>query len=369
MFCDIELIIKITNLLKTNIQQWAAQKSPIYAQNLPFYSKPDFLNKDQWYVSELTNESQKMSTSGSMSGNKFEYLRWNKFLKQIEGDNHYDLILDEFNIKNDINIAYLLTREITENENYFSKPTNNFMEKHGFTRNATVYYMNKKKLYWTDQNAYWEEILTNLIKSKLDIILAPGPIINSLTYQIKRLNIKDKITNLLSNTCERLLKSDALFLKQNGFVDNICDHMRCWDGGAGFFSCKHYTYHLMDNLSFCEEYEEKLLSTDYFSFPSPFVKYWNGDLCNISNEYKRCKCGRAYRPFKFLQSRPFGIKGKSILEFKEKIKIAGITGIRHVKCSRVGFEIVTNNELSENEKLTLKEIFLKHPIVYVVEND
>ena len=42
--------------------------------------------------------------------------------------------------------------------------------------------------------------------------------------------------------------------------------MRCWDGGATFLTCKDNNYHVLDNLSYCYEKENKLISTDYFSF-------------------------------------------------------------------------------------------------------
>jgi hypothetical protein len=131
--------------------------------------------------------------------------------------------------------------------------------------------------------------------------------------------------------------------------------MRCWDGGATFFTCKHQNYHLLDNLCWCDEKNKKLISTDYFSFPSPFVDYWNGDLCRLKNEYQRCDCGRLYRDFEFLENRPFSIKGRNILEIKEKIKQYKI---KEVRCSMMlgesFLEIVTSRELCEKSKKKIK---------------
>lgn len=63
------------------------------------------------------------------------------------------------------------------------------------------------------------------------------------------------------------------------------------------FVCDHGTLHQADNYSyaFCED--GKLLRTDYFNVVSPFVNYWNGDVCeNRTNGYRRCGCGQLYRP-------------------------------------------------------------------------
>jgi phenylacetate-coenzyme A ligase PaaK-like adenylate-forming protein len=143
--------------------------------------------------------------------------------------------------------------------------------------------------------------------------------------------------------------------------------MRCWDGGATFFTCKYNTYHLLDNLSWCDEYENKLISTDYFSFPSPFVNYWNGDYCEIKSNYKRCECGRLYRPFKFLQSRPFAIKGYIVHDIYNNLIKLEINSIKQIKCDYNNIIIISNKEIELEKKNIMKKQFEKINFKFIVE--
>jgi len=145
--------------------------------------------------------------------------------------------------------------------------------------------------------------------------------------------------------------------------------MRCWDGGSSFFTCRDKNYHLMDNLSWCVENEERLISTDYFSLACPFVKFWNGDRCKIGEKYQRCSCGRLYREFKFLENRPFAIKGHSINEYKKKLMETGLTEIKQVNCGNDFIEIVSNREIDPVRKDEVIEIFKSHKLKFKVVPD
>jgi phenylacetate-coenzyme A ligase PaaK-like adenylate-forming protein len=368
MFAKVDLIKRTTSLMSQNIKKWALKNSPVYRQDKEYFSKVDLEDKSIWYVDEIKKESQPMATSGSTSGNQFGYLRWDRFLRQIEGENHYDLILEEFEIKNP-KVANMFTTSLTKENFVYEIKSENFMQHHGFHFNAKVYVVYKTKTYYENQDKYFNEVIQYFEENPVDVILTCGPMVNSLVHHIKRRGNCKKITNLLSNTCEYMFKEDANYLKENKIISHWCDHMRCWDGGASFFTCKHGIYHLMDNLSFCEEIDGKLISTDYFSFTSPFVKYWNGDLCRIKNEYERCMCGRAFRPFLFLENRPFSIKGKCISEFQEKIKKSGIIGIKQMKCSNSHIEVVCKWELNKKEKETIISIMNGFKIDFTIEEN
>jgi hypothetical protein len=198
-------------------------------------------------------------------------------------------------------------------------------------------------------------------------MLTPGSAVRSMCAEIKKYGFNGKICKLLSNTNEYMLPEDKDFLISNKFVDHICDHMRCWDGGGSFFDCKYGTSHLMDNMAWTIEKNEKLVATDYFSLPSPFVNFWNGDKCEIKNKYQRCQCGRLYRPFKFLENRPFAVKGNSIKEYREKIVACGIDGIKQVRCELNSFVISSTRKLSEQEKQQVKNIFTGNEVKFLVE--
>ena len=91
------------------------------------------------------------------------------------------------------------------------------------------------------------------------------------------------------------------------------------------------------------------------------------DYCKINNNYNRCLCGRAFRPFLFLQNRPFSIKGKCISEFQEKIKKSGINGIKQMKCGVSKIEVVCKWELNKKEKETIISIMSDFEIGFIVE--
>jgi hypothetical protein len=146
--------------------------------------------------------------------------------------------------------------------------------------------------------------------------------------------------------------------------------MRCWDGGASFFTCKHGTYHLMDNLSWCEQGpNNELICTDYFNLASPFVRYWNGDYCKIEKEYSRCSCGRLYREFELLESRPFSLKGRCIAEIRDGLKRLGIRGIKQVRCSTDCLNVVSNRALEDNEKSMISALDGNFVFKFHVEPD
>lgn len=369
LYEDEEIVRETTNLLKKNIDLWAHQNSCVYADNFDqILTKEKLLEKSNWYIKEFGHESTSMSTSGSTTGLPFSYLRWDPFFEFIEGTNHYDLVLNEFEIDENPNILYLFDNSYKFEDFLLPLHKNDIIKNHGIERNSKVYLANTLK-YKNNEEELFKKLLKYLSKNHIDVILTSGPFINSLCYYIKKFKNDNKICKLLSNTNELLLQKDADFLIKNQYVENICDHMRCWDGGASFFTCSYKNYHLLDNLIWCEEKENKLISTDYFSFPSPFVNYWNGDYCQIKNIYKRCECGRLYREFKFLENRPFSLKGICFKEIQDKIKKININYIKQVKCDTNQIAIVSTKELSNQEKEQISAITNKFQFIFKTEKE
>ena len=368
LYEDEELVQETIKILRKNIYLWAKNFSNVYKKHTGIVSKCNLNNKKDWFVESISNESAHMRTSGSTTGEPFSYLRWEPFLYFIEATNHYDLIANEFNINKNPHVFYFFnTKHIEKNKFIISKSNSqNFMEHHGIERKAITHYPNLK-MKSENETAFFKYFFDYITKNKMDIIFAPGPIINSICNYIKKFNFKDKLCSLLSNSNELLLSSDAQFLYSNNFIDNICDHMRCWDGGASFFTCKEKNYHLMDNLSWCDEIQNKLISTCYFSFPSPFIMYWNGDLCKIKNIYQRCDCGRLYREFEFLENRPFSIKGNSLKEHRKKILDKGIQNLKQLRCSQDKIDVISNIELLEKDKKYIEEILCNFKLNFLIE--
>jgi hypothetical protein len=366
--------------LKSNIEDWAIKNSKIYTDLHSLnriFTKDDFQDKKLWYVNSLEKEISHFSTSGSTTGDPFSYIIWNKFLTFLRDENHWKLILEEFDLYDSnrplqVCILYYFknTTEVFRSSDILVSINHNvskFNQHYNHSaKDYNVHFFNLSR-YNSDQDLWHEKVLRYLEDNEMDVIITTGPILNTICHYIRKLGFNKKICKLLSHSNEFPLKEDFSFLKENRNIDYYCDHMRCWDGGATFFTCKHETYHLLDNLTYCEEKEGKLVSTDFFSFPAPFVNYWNGDLCSISDEYKRCECGRLYRPFKMLQNRPFALKGTTRLkDIKEQIGSLCFKGdITQVKFDNLNVDIISKRTLIEEEKEKLSSILHEYKINYI----
>lgn len=369
LFEDEEIVRKVTRILINNMRRFARRYSPIYqtSEFMRMIDKNGLASPRLWFVPQVP--CTKMCTSGTTTGTPFHYLRWKDTFEMVEGNLHYKMILDEFNIGNSPSVLFLLLehhlRGGTE-ETVIEIQTKEILQRHGHPK-ARVHLANANRLYQTDQNKYFEQLLNYIKHKPIDVILTGGPLVSSLAYHAERLGVDFKLCKLLSNTCEPMPRRDVELMKRNGLIDAWCDHMRCWDGGASFFSCRFGTYHLMDNLSYSVSIEDKLLCTDYFSFPSPFVNYWNGDYARIEENYKRCDCGRLYRPFEWVSARPFSYHGFTSEQLRSTIESTEIEVIKSVRCHHKFIEFVTSKELTKKEKDALSSVLSGFSLHFLVE--
>jgi len=368
---DSNLLIKTFSCLRKRIENWYDEKCSIEQKEI--LEKKHLEDKEKWYVKDVWNESRHVQTSGSTTGNPFEYMRWDPVFHKIEWDLHYDFILDEFEVISNPHILYFMPHSYKKDNKKFifsdgKKSEFNFVN-HGSKRDPIIHYVNFE-LYQKNQEDFFIFLFNYLIENKIDVFYTSSPQVNSLCSYIRMLNFKGKVAYLLSSTGERMLHQDAHFLFENNNFDHICDHMRCWDGGGSFFTCKYRNYHLMDNLAWCEQGpNNEFICTDYFNLASPFVRYWNGDYCKIDNNYKRCECGRLYREFEFLENRPFSLKGVYFKEIKEKITELGIEGIKQVRCSPETLDVISSKPLNEEEMQSISMLTDKFQFRFKVEAD
>jgi hypothetical protein len=354
MFEDEPVIRAVTKKLVDGIKIHARRYSNIYraADKFGVVDKSCLLNKQTWYSSGVCLKARHTMTTGTTTGNKFQYAVWDDVFDQIEGDLHYGEVLREYGFQDKANILYVLHQHPYNNEAVDVKVVQSpksAIHSHG-CKNAITHIVVREPSSLPDQQIYYNELILYAKKHEIDVILTSGPIINSLRYYAEKIGVTGRFCKLLSNTCEPVKLEDLQWLRQAGLIDDWCDHMRCWDGGASFFTCKHGRYHLMDNLSWCLSMDGKLISTDYFSLVAPFINYWNGDYAEIEDKYYRCDCGRMYRPFRFMKPRDFSYNGLTSSEIKKRIKETGITGIKYVKCYERYTEIVTYRDLTKEEK-------------------
>jgi hypothetical protein len=309
-----EVIKRICGHLREEITKFAYAHSKVY-RGRNSINKGDLANKDEWYVPGFDVASA--ATSGSSTGQSFTYLRWNATFNEIEANQHYLAVLREFNQQHARHILYFMLDRPGEpggTDLVRRLRTTDIMVSHGLKEKATVHEVIKNFTYYFNYHRFYEDLFEYLSYTPIDVVLAPAPVISALAWQARRLGYKRRIAPLLSTTGEKPQQEDLDFFKNSGLFDHWCDHMRCWDGGVTFYSCQYGVRHLIDGLAWAEEHDGKLVSTDYYSLPSPFVSYWNGDQCRISEHYQRCACGRHYREFKVSRTRPFSVNGLISIE-------------------------------------------------------
>jgi hypothetical protein len=361
------------DILQKNIVDWALKNSMVYKtlyKKNRIFTKDDLLNKEEWYVDFLKNNCYHSGTSGSTTGDPFSYAIYKKYAKFLTDDQHWSLILKEFGL-NDMRIKITTLYYFKDTLSVF--PDNEFVRSdhavskqfqynHG-SKDCSIDYINFKNF---GSSEWYDKLFNYLSGTEIDIIISTGPIINQLCEEIRRRKYSKKLCYLLSHSNEFPLQRDFRFLKKEKLIEYHCDHMRCWDGGATFFTCKFGTYHLLDNITYHKSVNNKLITTDYFSLAAPFVNYWNGDLCTIGDEYVRCECGRLYRPFKMLENRPFALKGSTKLtSIKEQIsQLSFKTDLVQVQFENLNVIIFSNRILEDIEKDQLRSVLKEYDIIY-----
>jgi hypothetical protein len=359
--------------LSNNITLWAREHSEVY-RNLyepnRIFTKDDFEDKDSWYVNFLVEKSNVSSTSGSTTGDPFSYAIYKKYVPFLMNDQHWNLILKEYNLYDThIKICVLYFFKDTSvvfKDDTFVIADHSISEhsryNHG-SKNCSVDFINFTNYNTSD---WFDKLFDYLESTEIDIIISTGPIVHELCNQIRKRKYNKKICYLLSHSNEFPIKRDLRFLKDDKLIDYYCDHMRCWDGGACFFTCKFGYYHLLDNITHHKCIDNKLITTDYYSLAAPFVNYWNGDICEIEDSYQRCKCRRLFRPFRMLENRPFAIKGtKKLTEIKEEIKKLDFRkDLIQFQFENSNIRISTRRDLNEEEKNKLKNLLYEYDIIY-----
>jgi hypothetical protein len=356
--------------LSKELTKFVKASSPIY-RSRKIVDKSILDNKKEWYVPGLRGHSA--ATGGSTTGNKFEYLRWADVYHSIEGDIHYKAILQEFGLDRPINILYMMLdkiedRSTTKLTNVYT--TTNIMISHGQTKSATVHEVIRNKQYHNDYFGFYEDIFNYCIDQKIDVILAPGQVISSLAWNARRIKQQKQICHLISNTGDRMHLKDVISLKNTGVIGNWCDHMRCWDGGITFMTCKFGTYHLLDGLAWTRSDEnDRLISDDYYSLPSPFVNYWNGDFGTVGTTYHKCKCGRMYRDFTIKRIRSVIMSGVHNTTIRDNILATDVdtSGIKRAEASDYFLRLFTDRPYSPHERLTIRRTLPNLEINFITE--
>ncbi len=371
LYLDIPTIIDITDHLTESTIQHSLQCAK-YLEHTGIISKSDLDSFSGWTVPGYKSFDNR--TGGSTTNIPFTYKIWSDTYQTIENNSHYGLICDEFAIRSNPIILYLMfDRTVNFASTEFVKihNTNGVIMSHGRGAAATVHEICANREYHSNYYEFYEKVINYSAQIGAEIILAPSHVVAALAWNVKRLGINTRLCKLLSQTGNKVDIADLEYLRTAGAIDNWCDHMRCWDGGATFFTCRYNTYHLCDNLAWTDSINSKLISYDYFSRPTPFVNYWNGDYASIGESYQYCKCGRAYREFKIGRTRNFAVNMINDAGLRDKLEsVQGfVDNIKRVEFFDDLARIFCRRRLDQEEQQELKLMFNQFKVSYIIESD
>lgn len=359
--------------LSHELDKYVQNNSPVYSIHHGTIDKSHLNDKDSWFVRGF--QAHAATTGGSTTGEPFHYLRWATHYDQIEAECHYRAILQEFGLDRPINLLYLMLDQTGDrSDDTFTKvyQTSNILISHGLGQQATVHEVIRNRTYYNDYFGFYETLFDYLNKEKIDVILAPSQAISALAWHARRLEHSAPICKLLSHTGNKIVRKDLDYLKQAGLVEHWCDHMRCWDGGITFFTCVHQTYHLIDGLAWTTaDKDGRLVSDDYYSLPSPFYQYWNGDYGKIGKTYKKCPCGRYYRQFEISRTRSVVMAGITNHEVRQQILQTDVdtTGIKRAENCDTFLRLFTSRVYSSAERQEIRRSLPNLDINFVTEED
>lgn len=140
---------------------------------------------------------------------------------------------------------------------------------------------------------------------------------------------------------------------------NYKDYMRCWDGGATYYTCKYKNKHWAEFSSIINFNNDKLISTDLWNISQKFINYWNKDKLTSKNLGK-CECGMESVSIDWKENPRYFTIGYNTYcydSFVYHAKKYGYFDYLYIEYSEDGFEV--NISPSENFDIDLYKKFLK----------
>lgn len=352
---NIDLLLETKDKLNKNIRHYWSDVQMANRSNIIFNHK----------------NAYQISTSGSMA-NPFRYFVTKKLFYKMEIIHHYRQILMEYNLL-DQPLKILRVSRIKDtrnckkiawkNCNFFYKCLNPSWNNYFFSHGSDQAVCHHFQYHPRQTHEFCNFLLSVFEKQNFDIFLTAFSFVSMFLNVIQK---PVKICHLLSNICEAPNQNHVKKLIENNQIDFFCDHMRCWDGGFGFYTCKHNVKHIYEPYIDSKTVDGKILSTDYFNFNSSFIDYWNNDTGTIEEKWLLCECKKWYRPFVFQSNRvSFNLKKISSIELHDEI--SKLDNTIQAVCYKNFVNIITVNELSQQEKNRLMSV-IGQPIRFTCQN-
>lgn len=352
---DLRALLAHRDELSHRIRIWAKKYSLFYHAhgNQPVTRKQLLNRKLSWYVDRVTGHQRK--TSGT-TGIPLEYRLWEPQRIMIAKNNE---ILREFGVRRVPRVLRIKTSTKLAGPSQFAltlhtpKPTEPLMS--AGAESAQTHVVSHHPAACTGSVCHY--ISSHLHKyPDYDIIITSWSFMSTWLQYAQA----TRLARLCWTTCESVIQDEVEQCRDRGFFDQFCDHMRCWDGGASFFTCQYGTYHCMDWLCDMQQGDRNQLeTTDFFNLAAPFIRYRNGDEVRLMKTWAKCQCGRYYRPMQFYGKRPcFLVRSRgveipsiAITDVVERfpVFIQAVCGDSHIT-------IISDGVLTEEQQARLQEL-------------
>jgi hypothetical protein len=223
----------------------------------------------------------KIHTSGTQSSISREYLY--SYPQYIAIENHHWWRIEESHSLTESGLIYIITYQHKYDlENEYKDC---YISEEHLSHAVGIH--NKVKYLVYRRNTTPESLIKNLELMKKDdpkLLLCSA---SQLEWIYFNTNGEIKFNFPVVSTRETLMPhvrkmGEKMFSK-------VIDKMRCWDGGLTFYECPYGTLHICDELCYVEESDNGLITTDFFNYSTPFIRYLNGDNGVIGQ--KKCMCG------------------------------------------------------------------------------
>lgn len=351
---DLGALLQHRDELGHRIRFWAQKHSPFYqAHGFEPVNRQVLAQAEDWLVSRVVTPHRR-KTSGT-TGEPLRYWLWRPQEIMLAKNNE---ILREFAVPRAPTVLKIKPCRKLEGPDQFAvdihrpKPTDPLLS--AGAHNAHTHVMrHHPAASGHDICSFVETYLEK--NNQFDIFISSWSFMSTwMRYELAR-----PLAKLLWTTCESCIPAEVEECRDRGYFSQFCDHMRCWDGGATFFTCQYGTYHCMDWLVDMDSDKKELVTTDYFNLASPFINYYNGDQAVIMKTWAKCQCGRYYRPMQFYGKRQcfnvrygsFDLPSISINDVIEHypVFIQAVCGDSHIT-------IISDQDLTEEQKAELQSL-------------
>jgi len=234
--------------------------------------------------------------------------------------------------------------------------------------------------------------ISNIIEYKPKFIRGYPSALTIFAKYIDINHIENIKPHAIITTAETLLPLQRRKIEEV-FGCPVFDGYGCRDGGANAMECsEHFGYHICAEQCYletiktdenvCEGEQGEIVTTDFYNYAMPFIRYRTGDLGTLSDE--KCSCGRGLPILKSIKGRLInlfvhsdgsylsGLPLTDVFEHLEQIKNDTIRQYQVIQETRdrLLIKIIKGKNFSENNEKKIISEMKKHlgdRIIVIIE--